>query len=109
MGADEIEIKVQAMAVDLRDLFVLLGKYSASVVGCECAGIVTRVGKNCSTMKPGDRVSAFLIDRSYTHTHCDYQLAVRIPDFLSTEEAASLPITGATACYSLISLAHRPR
>lgn len=106
LGVDEIEIKVQAMGVNFRDLLVMLGKYSASTVGCECAGIVTRIGKNCDTLKPGDRVCACLVGCSNTHARCHYQLAVKIPDFLTTAEAASLPTTGVTAHYSLVTLAN---
>lgn len=106
LGADEIEIGVQAVGVNFRDLLVVLGKYSASTVGCECAGIVTRIGPNCNTLKPGDRVCAFIVGCSNTYARCHYKLAVKIPDFLSTAEAASLPCTGVTAYHSLISLAH---
>ncbi|KAG8157127.1 hypothetical protein KVR01_013117 [Diaporthe batatas] len=106
LDPNEIEIKVQAVGVNFRDLLVVLGKYSESTVGCECAGIVTRIGAHCNALKPGDRVCAFVIGCSNTHARCNYQLAVEIPDSLSMAEAASLPCTGVTAYHSLISLAH---
>lgn len=107
IGADEVEIQIQAMGVNFRDLLVMLGKYSASTVGCECAGIVTRIGANCDTLVPGDRVCACLIGCSRTHARCHYKLAVKIPESLqlSMAEAASLPCTGVTAYHSLITLA----
>ncbi|CAN8097860.1 unnamed protein product [Discula destructiva] len=102
---DDIEIEVQAMGVNFRDLLIVLGKYSAVTVGCECAGIVSRVGANCKTLQPGDRVCALAIGCSNTHARFNYQLAVEIPDFLSSAEAASLPCTGVTAYHSLVTLA----
>lgn len=109
VGADEIEIEVQALGVNFRDLLVILGKFSAGTVGCECAGIVTRVGANCSSFRQGDRVCACVLGCARTHVRCHYNLAIKIPDFLSTVEAASLPITGVTAHYSLVSLANLQR
>ncbi|KAM7210918.1 Polyketide synthase dehydratase domain containing protein [Rhypophila decipiens] len=43
LDAQEIEIQVQAVGVNLRDLLVCLGKLPATTIGCECAGTVTRV------------------------------------------------------------------
>lgn len=107
LGADEVEIQIQAMGVNFRDLLVLLGKYSATTVGCECAGVVTRVGANCDTLLPGDLVCACLIGCGRTHARCHYKLAVKIPDSLrlSAAGAASLPCTGVTAYHALITLA----
>lgn len=105
LGAEEIEIEVQALGVNFRDLLVILGKFNAGTVGCECAGIVTRVGANCIGFQEGDRVCACVLGCARTHVRCHYNLAIKIPDCLSTAEAASLPITGVTAHYSLVSLA----
>lgn len=108
LDENQVEIQIQAVGVNFRDLLVMLGKYSASTVGCECAGIVTRAGANCPFV-PGDRVCAFLIGCSRTYARCHYELAVKIPEFLSTAEASSLPCTGVTAYYSLITLAQLKR
>ena len=106
---DEIEIEVKSVGVNFRDLLVILGKYNADTVGCECAGIVTRVGSNCRTASAGDRVCAAIIGCTYTYARCNYNLAVRLPDSLSFAEAASLPITGVTAYHSLITVANLKR
>lgn len=110
LDANQVEIQIQAVGVNFRDLLVMLGKYSASTVGCECAGVVTRVGTNCQNVfVPGDRVCAFLIGCSRMYARCHYKLAVKIPEFLSITEAASLPCTGVTAYHSLITLAQLKR
>jgi acyl transferase domain-containing protein/NADPH:quinone reductase-like Zn-dependent oxidoreductase len=107
LGDDEIEIEVQAIGVNFRDLLVVLGKVNASTVGCECAGVVTRVGANCSSrFLPGDLVCAGVLGCARTHVRSHLDLAVKVPPLLSIEEAASLPITGVTAYYSLVTLAN---
>ncbi|KAI1745439.1 BcPKS1, polyketide synthase [Xylaria scruposa] len=92
LEADEIEIQVQAIGINFRDLLVILGRVGSDTVGAECAGVVTRIGANCNTLNVGDRV-------------CAVAFAVKIPDDLPVEKAASLPITGVTAYYSLHTLA----
>ena len=106
LGPDDIEIEVTSVGVNFRNLLVVLGRHNADTVGCECAGIVTRVGSNCTTAYPGDRVCAAIIGCTSTYARCHFQLAVKIPDGLSFAQAASLPITGVTAHYSLMTVAN---
>ncbi|TRX97451.1 hypothetical protein FHL15_001729 [Xylaria flabelliformis] len=105
LGADEIEIQVQAIGINFRDLLVILGRVGSDTVGAECAGIVTRIGANCNTLNVGDRVCAVAFGCTRTHMRFHHQLAVKIPDDFPVEKAASLPITGVTAYYSLHTLA----
>jgi NADPH:quinone reductase-like Zn-dependent oxidoreductase/SAM-dependent methyltransferase len=102
---DEIEIKVEAIGVNFRDVLVALGRYDGSL-GLECAGTVTRVGVKCNDLLPGDRVSATIVGCSNTHARCHYQLAVKIPSGMSITEAASVPVTGVTAYHCLVTLAN---
>ena len=106
---DHVEISVKAIGVNFRDLLVALGKHNADTIGCECSGIVTRVGSNCTTVHPGDRVCAVIIGCIYTYARCHYQLAAKIPDEISFTQAASLPVTGVTAHYSLSTIARLRR
>ena len=102
---DDVEIEVKAVGVNFRDLLVILGKYNADTVGCECSGVVTRIGSNCTTVRPGDRVCAAIVGCIYTYARCHYQLAVKIPGDMPFAQAASLPITGVTAHHSLDTVA----
>jgi len=102
---DEVEIRVVAVGVNFRDLLVVLGKYNADTIGCECSGVVTRVGSNCTTVRTGDHVCAAIVGCIYTYARCHYELAVKFPDEISFAQAASLPITGVTAHYSLVTIA----
>ena len=106
LAPNEIEIEVKAVGVNFRDLLVVLGRHDEDTLGCECAGIVTRVGANCDVLRPGDRVCAAVIGCIYTYARCNAQLAVKIPESLSFVEAAALPVTGVTAYYSLVEIAH---
>ncbi|KAL9073303.1 MAG: hypothetical protein Q9157_004798 [Trypethelium eluteriae] len=103
---DEVEIEVKAVGVNFRDLVVILGRHHASTVGCECAGIVTRVGANCSLMQPGDRVCAAILGCVNTFARCNQLLAAKIPDDMPFAHAASLPVTGVTAFHSLVTVAN---
>lgn len=105
LSPNEFEIRVQSVGVNFRDLLVVLGRYSANTVGCECSGVVTRVGANCKTLVPGDRVCAPIMDCVRTYARCDCRAAIKIPDEMSMAVAASLLITGVTAYHSLVTLA----
>ena len=105
LKADEVEIEVKAIGVNFRDLLVVLGRLNASTVGCECSGIVTRVGSNCVTLKPGDSVCAAIIGCTQTYARCHYQQAIKFPDNFTFAQAASIPITGVTAYHALVNTA----
>lgn len=103
---DEIEIEIKALGVNFRDVLIILGKdYDDEGIGCECAGIVTRVGSRCIEFQSGDRVCATLMGCASTYARCNYQLAVKVPDSLTYPEAAAFPVAGATAHYALIEVA----
>ena len=105
LGEDDLEIQVQAVGVNFHDLFVLLGKLDSTAVGCDCAGIVTRIGSNCKTVAIGDRVCATIIGCCKTYARCNSQLVVKVPDGMTFKEAASIPVPGVTAHYSLYTMA----
>jgi acyl transferase domain-containing protein/NADPH:quinone reductase-like Zn-dependent oxidoreductase/phospholipid N-methyltransferase len=108
LTADQVEIKVEAIGINFRDVLVALGRYEG-IMGMECAGTVTRVGTNCTEFRPGDRVCAAIVGCSKTHVRCPHRMPVKIPDTISTIEAASLPVTGVTAYHSLVTLARLQR
>lgn len=103
---NEIEIRVEAVGINFRDLLVMLGRFSdGDTIGLECAGIVTRVGSNCSSFSPGDRVAALIIGCLQTFARCDYRQSVRIPDHISFGTAAAVLVPGVTAYHSLVQVA----
>ena len=106
IGSDEVEIEVKSVGVNFRDLLVVLGRFPADTVGCEVSGVITRVGSKCISFRPGNRVCAAIIGCIYSYARCNYQLAVKIPDSISFAQAASFPVTGVTAHYSLVTVAN---
>ncbi|KAK6598095.1 polyketide synthase [Botrytis cinerea] len=111
IGPDEVEIKVQYIGLNFRDLLVSLGRYhnNDNLLGCESSGIVTRVGVNCKTFVPGDRacVAKFGCMNTYVRAHSD--LVFQIPKGMTSEEAAGSIMPGSTAYHSLINVAKLKR
>ncbi|PYH88109.1 hypothetical protein BO71DRAFT_489013 [Aspergillus ellipticus CBS 707.79] len=107
---NEIEIHNKAIGVNLRDVFTLLGRIKDETqLGCECAGIVTRVGSACTTLQPGDRVTALKLGCSSSFARFDARMAAKIPNDMSWATAAAIPITAVTAYHSLIRLGQLSR
>ncbi|KAL5041372.1 hypothetical protein BDW71DRAFT_212203 [Aspergillus fruticulosus] len=109
---DQIEIEVKTVGTNFHDVFALLGKLNdgnSDAVGCECAGVVTRVGEGAiasSEFKPGDRVCAAILGCLRTLARGHAHLAVKIPDNLTFAMASAIPLAGITAYYALARLAH---
>lgn len=106
LGPTEMEIEVKAVGVNFRDVLTALGRLrSGENLGCEFAGIVTRVGKECVGFQPGDPVCAVVLRCVRTYARCDYRQCCRIPTGVTMAMAASVPTIGVTAYHSLIILA----
>ncbi|PVH93893.1 ketoacyl-synt-domain-containing protein [Periconia macrospinosa] len=98
---DEVEVQVHAFGLNFKDVVIALGRLPQSKLGCECAGVITRVGRN-ARLKPGTRVMMAQNACMKTVNRCHQDLVVEIPASLSFEEAAAIPIAGVTAYYSLV-------
>ncbi|KAK8069347.1 hypothetical protein PG994_005963 [Apiospora phragmitis] len=101
---DDVEIQVKAVGVNFRDLLTALGRINQLEIGCECAGVISRVGSavDPAHLRVGDRVCAIAFDCYRTLARTNALTVVKIPDQLSFTEAAALPITYATAHYALL-------
>ena len=102
---NEIEIRVKAMGVNFRDLLVILGRHDDTSIGLECAGIVTRIGSDCTELHIGDRVCAAILGCTNTFARCDNRLAVKMPEGLTYTEGAAFPVTAISAHFALVELA----
>ncbi|KAK2770358.1 polyketide synthase [Colletotrichum kahawae] len=104
LDADQIEIEPRAFGLNFRDVLVALGQLDETIMGYECSGVVTRLGSEAqkdSDLKVGDRVCAILRGHWATRVTINWPCAVRIPDNMSFEEAATVPMVFATAYYGL--------
>ncbi|KAK6192927.1 hypothetical protein LQW54_012976 [Pestalotiopsis sp. IQ-011] len=105
LGPVDVEIDAKAWAVNFRDVFSALGRLDEPELGSDCAGVVTRVGSQCTSVQPGDRVAMCLIDCMRMYPRADEQAVVKIPPSVSFEEACAVINPGMTAWHCLVDLA----
>jgi NADPH:quinone reductase-like Zn-dependent oxidoreductase len=129
-GANEVLVRVRAVSLNRRELMVLEGTYgaggtNAAVPLSDGAGEVIAVGANVARLRVGDRVaSTFFVNWSDGESPQGLQARggdvdgmlsemivssedalVKIPDYMTYEEAATLPCAGLTAFNALFKLA----
>jgi NADPH:quinone reductase-like Zn-dependent oxidoreductase/NAD(P)-dependent dehydrogenase (short-subunit alcohol dehydrogenase family) len=100
---DEIEISIYAAGLNFRDVLVGMQIIPGErpTFGYEAAGIVRRVGPKVSKFVVGDRVVGIGSDLFSTTTTNSEVCWERLPDNLSFNEGASLPLVFVTALYAL--------
>jgi len=107
LGPGEVRIENHATAVNRADLAQRAGGYPAppgasSVLGLECAGVVTAVGEGVRRVAAGDEVCALLAGGGYAETVVVPAGQVqKKPAKLTFEEAAAIPEVFATAYLNL--------
>jgi len=127
-GAGQILVRVRATSLNYRDLLIVKGQYNPKLVmprilGSDAAGEVVAVGAGVTRWKAGDRIAGCFMSqwidgpindaaaKSSLGSDRDGVFAelvvfeegsvVRIPDYLSFEEAATLPCAAVTAWNAL--------
>jgi NADPH:quinone reductase-like Zn-dependent oxidoreductase len=127
--AGQVLIQVRAVSLNYRDLLVVLGKYNPRMhlprIPCsDGAGVVAAVGDGVTRVKVGDRVCGIFmqnwiegrpaaeklkgalggdIDGMLTeYALLREQGVVKVPEYLSFEEAATLPCAALTAWRALV-------
>jgi acyl transferase domain-containing protein/SAM-dependent methyltransferase len=104
--AGEVEIQVRCGGLNFRDILTSHAIVDVSKAfacfGWEGAGIVTRSGPEAGNLHAGDRVM-FLGQGSFsTRVICSASLCSRIPDCISFEEAATIPVVYTSVIHSLL-------
>lgn len=105
LDGDSIEIKTQAIGLNMKDLAVATARFDLDKLSTEGAGIVTRVGAAVKSFKIGDRVFGMIPGNMGNYLRSPASLVTRIPDHLSFESAASMPVVYLTAIYAFQHLA----
>lgn len=98
---DHVEIEAKAWPINFRDMFLALGRLDDEEMGSECAGIVTRVGSNCTKFKVGDRVVMNVLGCMRMFPRSEERVVFKLPDDMSFEEACGISMLGVTALYAL--------
>ena len=101
--ANEAVVKLAASGVNFIDVYFREGRYKAAlpiVLGQEGAGVVTAVGADVKSVKPGDRVAWSGLMGSYAeYAALSADRLVPIPSGVTDQQAAAAMLQGMTAHY----------
>ncbi len=107
----ELLVRVRATGLNRADLAQRRGAYprpatggdsALNIAGLEAAGEVVGLGEGVTGFAIGDRVMAMCAGGYAEYTTIDQRLAVRVPERLSWEEAAAVPVAYMTEHDALI-------
>ncbi|MEM8730127.1 MAG: NADPH:quinone oxidoreductase family protein [Pseudomonadota bacterium] len=110
--AGEVQVKVNACALNFADLLMIEGTYQDTpeppfTLGLEVSGEVATVGTDVSAFAPGDRVAVYAGQGGLAEAgNFDVRRVVKLPDQIGWTEAAATPIAYGT---SHLALDHRAR
>ncbi len=102
-----VRLRQEAVGLNFIDVYHRTGLYPLpslpAVPGLEGAGVVESVGEGVGEFKPGDRVAyAGVPPGAYAQVRCiPAHRLVRLPDGISTRQAAGMMLRGMTARYLL--------
>ncbi|KAJ5101975.1 polyketide synthase, partial [Penicillium alfredii] len=107
LGDEEVLIRVEAAGMNFRDLLLILGSIPWGPPGFEGAGVIVRTGSRVTDLKSGDRVFfGALGGGSYSTFVRKHSLDIcKIPDDISTADAASISVAYSTAVMTLLRIA----
>jgi NADPH:quinone reductase-like Zn-dependent oxidoreductase len=109
-GAGQLRIRVAFAGINFADIQARMGQYPDAppvpcVVGYEVSGIVDQVGDGVTGFSAGDRVFSFTRFGGYSDTVVvDASWVHKVPEGISLEAAAAIPVNYATAWTMLIRL-----
>ncbi|MSQ14271.1 MAG: hypothetical protein EXR50_00180 [Dehalococcoidia bacterium] len=109
IGPDEVLVRVRAAALNRRDIFYREGSHGLKanelpfIIGLDMAGEVAAVGSVVRGFKIGDRVMGEAIAGAYAeYARCHPAELALIPEWLSYEEAAAIPVVFCTSWHMLL-------
>jgi len=104
-AAGQVLVKIHAAGVNYVDTYQRRGLYPVTlpyIPGLEAAGNVEALGKGTEGLSPGDRVAYTGHPGSYSeYTVIEADRLIKLPDALTFEQGASVPLQGMTAHYLL--------
>jgi NADPH:quinone reductase len=100
---NEVVVKVFTAGVNFIDVYFREGRYSTPlpfVNGQEACGIISDVGSDVKSLKPGDRIAYSGVLGSYAqYAAVPADRAVRVPQGITDHQAAAAMLQGMTAHY----------
>ncbi len=109
-GPGEVRIRVRASGINFADIMARQGLYQDAppppmVVGYEVSGVIDAVGESVVDRREGERVIALTRFGGYADTVCvDAGQTHVLPEQMSFEEGAGLPVTYLTAYHMLFNV-----
>jgi len=105
-GPGEVRIRVEAAAMNFRDVLVALDSYPGKAeMGLESCGVVVEVGDGVEGLSVGDRVVAFAPGAFASELIAPAAFVFLAPPGLDPAEASTLPVAFGTAWYALVEAA----
>lgn len=90
--------------MNFRDVLNALGMVATPKLGLEFAGTVLETGSAVTHLRPGDRAMGLALGAFGTEVRGDGHLMAELPDTLTFEEGATIPLAFLTAYYALTDL-----
>lgn len=106
-ASNEVLIEVHRAGINFADLMMRQGLYGAApnfpfTPGYEIAGVIIKLGKNVTKFNTGDRVVSLCGFGGYSEQVCvSIDRTFLLPDEVSFDTAAAMPVTYATAYHML--------
>ena len=110
-GPKQVRVRVHAAGLNFADVMARQGLYPdapkfPAIMGYECAGVIDAVGSEVRDFAVSDRVMAFTRFGGQSDLVCvDTPYVFRIPEQLSFEHAAALPVSYLTAYHMIFNVA----
>ncbi len=107
LRAGSVRIAVRASGVNFADVHFRKGEYFQKPVfpqipGLEASGVIEAVGDGVTNFREGDRVMAFATEGAYAEKLVtSANLVYAMPDAMTFEQGAALPVQGLTAMHVL--------
>ncbi|KAH0598385.1 Polyketide synthase [Metarhizium humberi] len=106
LAPDEVEVDIRFVGLNFKDLLTTMGIVHGhkDSLGLECSGVVTRKGSAVDTVNVGDRVCAMGSGLMRTRKCFPSKVIIQIPDDMSLEQAATLPVVYATVVHAIVNI-----
>lgn len=106
--AGQVEIQVQHAALNFIDVMDVLGllPFKRNGLGMECVGIISRCGKDVNQFTVGQKVLALAEGSFADYVNVNALLVAPLPETISAQKAATLPVAFLTAAYALKEVAN---
>lgn len=102
LDTGEVEIKVEAVALNEQDSLIALGRTAGDAFGSACSGVITRLGDTVQSLHIGDRVCCYMAEGCFkTTVKVHSSSMVLIPKHMEFSNAAAFANTYLLAHYAV--------